>query len=133
MNNCTICGAQLKWGDPSFERNNNKYYVCATIDGHEVCFSQPYTQYGLTNHIAGTSFTSEQQASLKQAMYQAFINAGINIDTSRCHEYSGAVDCDSEESIFCSINIRGNIECGHYEQYYYCNLDASGQVQCWQS
>ena len=31
-------------------QDSSKYYACATISGHEVCLSQPYTQYGLSGH-----------------------------------------------------------------------------------
>ena len=101
-------------------QDSSKYYACATITGHEICLSQPYTQYGLSGHTLDTGFTSAQQTSVKQAIYQAFIDAGISVDIDN--------NCGANGSY---ANCRvGGLLCGvYYDGFVYC-YDGSGDVTC---
>ena len=101
-------------------QDSSKYYACATISGHEVCLSQPYTQYGLSGHTLETNFTSAEQTSAKQAIYQAFIDAGINVDIDN--------DCGADDyNAYCYV---GYLLCGVGSYgYVYCIDDSEG-VNC---
>ncbi len=114
------------------KQDSSKYNVCASDQGHEVCFSQPYSQYGLTGHTPPTdmsnTFTSAQQASLKQAIYQAFVDAGMNIDiNNNCGSYDYAAGC-SVGSLSCDIRLSGAISC--YQNSLSCSLGYDGNVTC---
>ena len=101
-------------------QDNSEYYACATITGHEICLSGPYTQYGLSDHTLNSSFTSAQQTSAKQAIYQAFIDAGISVNINN--------DCGANDYV--ANCIVGDIRCGvYFDGYVYCR-DDSGSVNC---
>ena len=116
-------------------QDNSKYYACATIQGHEVCLSQPYTQYGLEGHTycnnASTcGFTNAQQTSAKQAIYQAFIDAGITLDINN--------DCDAEVNgvncyvggLYCEVNIGGDVFCADGSTSVDCFVWPDGRANC---
>ncbi len=77
-------------------QNDSEYFACMKDEdsGNELCLSQPYTQYGLTGHTLNSNFTSAQQTSAKQALYQTLINAGFNISLSDCTTSSGTIKCN---------------------------------------
>ena len=111
-------------------QDNSKYYACATISGHEVCLSQPYTQYGLSGHTLETDFTSAQQASAKQAIYQAFIDAGISVDIDN--------NCGAGDSYAyclvgyfgCEVSYYGYVDCNDLFEYVRCGVDSAGHAYC---
>ncbi len=113
-------------------QDDSKYYLCGN-DGnnHEVCLSQPYTQYGLEGHTLNSDFTSEQLTSAEQAMYQAFIDAGISdVD---CNSYPFGVGCTS--TLFnCSLYTDGMLRCSNFGDSSInsptCNIYVNGQVAC---
>ena len=85
--------------------------ACATMQGKELCLSQPYTQYGLSGHTTGNNFTSSQQTSAKQAIYQEFLNAGIAVDMDADCSVSGySVFCNIG-GIGCMVNYTGVVHC----------------------
>jgi hypothetical protein len=110
-------------------QDSSKYYVCVTITGHEICLSQPYTQYGLTGHTLNSDLTSEQRASATQAIYQAFINAGI-IDND-CDAYEFSAYCYVGD-LECGVSIDGYVYCSYNDDSAYvdCAVDASGHASC---
>ncbi len=111
-------------------QDTSQYYVCATISGHEVCLSQPYTQYGLTGHTVDSDFTSAQQESAKQALYQVFIDAGINIDISGCHSYTWMqADC-SVDDIYCAVQSSGYVKCYDINGNKECQINSLGRANC---
>ena len=111
-------------------QDNSKYYVCATISGHEVCLSQPYTQYGLFGHTLKTSLTSAQQTSAKQAIYQAFIDAGISVDIDNdCSEYDQDAYCGVGD-LFCDVDFSGYVNCGDGYESVHCGVDPAGRPYC---
>ncbi len=112
-------------------QDSNKYYACATIQGHEICLSQPYTQYGLEGHTAcdGCSFTIEQKASAKQALYQAFIDAGITLDISNCNAGFDNIYCYGG-GLYCGVEIAGSVFCGGGSPDEGCNVNDHGHAWC---
>ena len=111
-------------------QDSSKYYACAVIQGHEICLSQPYTQYGLSGHTLDSNLTSEQQASAKQAIYQAFIDAGITVDiNNNCGANAGGAYCEVGD-LSCSVNFNGYVSCGDNSADHICNVDASGRANC---
>ena len=111
-------------------QDNSKYYACATITGHEICLSQPYTQYGLSGHTLETNFTSAQQTSVKQAIYQALIDAGISVDIDN--------DCEANDSgasclvgtLYCGVHFDGFVDCDDGSEYVDCGVDPAGRAYC---
>ncbi len=110
-------------------QDSSKYYACATIQGHEICLSQPYTQYGLSGHTLNSTLTSEQQASVKQALYQAFIDAGITINISTVAASADGAGC-TVGGLNCGVNILGYVNCSDDSMYEGCGVDASGHAYC---
>ncbi len=115
-------------------QDSSKYYVCATIQEHEICLSQPYTQYGLSGHTYCNDdscyFSSAQQTSAKQASYQAFIDAGINVDiNNNCGTNVYYADCYVGD-LYCGVNIRGYVYCDDYSEYVRCEVDPLGRASC---
>ena len=110
-------------------QDSSKYYACATISGHEVCLSQPYTQYGLSGHTLDSALTSEQQASAKQALYQAFIDAGITLDISSCSSGSGDAGCGVGD-IYCGVIPDGFVICDDDSVGEGCDVDSLGRAFC---
>ena len=110
-------------------QDSSKYYACATISGHEICLSQPYTQYGLSGYTLET-FTSAQQTSAKQAIYQAFIDAGISVDIDNdC----GAGDYDAYcevGDLYCEVDDNGYVSCYDYSEYVNCEVNPAGRADC---
>ena len=112
-------------------QDSSKYYTCATIQGHEVCLSQPYTQYGLEGHMIGDIFDSTQQTGAMNALLQAFNDAGINIDISNCRYYAkrNSVECIAG-TILCNINDYGIIQCFDSNETMHCLVFNSGNASC---
>ncbi len=111
-------------------QDSSKYYACATIQGHEICLSQPYTQYGLIDHAINSSFTSEQKASAKQAIYQAFIDAGITIDIDNdCGANGSFANCHVGK-LYCIVMNVGYVFCNDSAASETCGVDASGHARC---
>ena len=117
-------------------QDSSKYYACGNDgNGHEVCLSQPYTQYGLEGHIYCNSastcgFTNAQQTSAKQAIYQAFIDAGINVDINNdCGAGSFGASCNVG-SLSCGVYFDGYVYCLNYSTSEECEVDASGHAYC---
>jgi hypothetical protein len=101
-------------------QDSSKYYACATIQGHEICLSQPYTQYGLSGHTPNSNFTSVQQESAKQAIYQVFVDEGIEIDIDNdCSSYLSYANC-RVGTISCGVFDGGDLQC----------FDTSDSVGC---
>ncbi len=115
-------------------QNDNKYFICMNYYGHEVCFSQPYTQYGLSGHTTCNDgsclLTSAQQASAKQAVYQTFIDAGIPIDIDEdCSARADSVYCMIDNNHNCRIfATNGTISC--YGPSSFCEILSNGQSDC---
>ncbi len=115
-------------------QDSSKYYACATIQGHEICLSQPYTQYGLSGHTTCNDgsclLTSAQQASAKQAVYQTFIDAGIPIDIDEdCSARADSVYCMIDNNHNCRIfATNGTISC--YGPSSFCEILSNGQSDC---
>ena len=116
-------------------QDSSKYYVCINdSNGHEVCLSQPYTQYGLSGHTYCNDdsclLTSEQQTSAKQAIYQAFIDAGITLDINNdCYAFSDDVGC-GVGGLYFGVNIYGTVYCSDYSENVGCAVDTSGHANC---
>ena len=111
-------------------QDSSQFYTCASDDGVEVCLSQPYTQYGLSGHYRDTSLTTEQQNSAKQAIYQTFVNAGLNIDINEdCSNHDDGVACFSGY-IGCGVYIDGNIVCSDDNERLACDIDHNGLSYC---
>ena len=109
-------------------QDNSKYYACTTISGHEVCLSQPYTQYGLSGHTLESDFTAAQQASVKQAIYQTFIDAGISVDINNdCYEDSPESYC-VVDGLSCGVDYTGNVYCNNNSGG--CMVDQTGRARC---
>ncbi len=102
-------------------QDDSKYYVCLNDgDDHEVCLSQPYTQYGLSGHTPNSNFTSVQQESAKQAIYQVFVDEGIEIDIDNdCSSYLSYANC-RVGTISCGVFDGGDLQC----------FDTSDSVGC---
>ena len=112
------------------KRGDDKHYTCATINGHEICLSQPYTQYGLLNHIPENNLSLSEQESAKQAMYDAYRAAGINVDfTNDCngHQYGAGCQVDS---LSCQLNLYGNLICSDYDEGVACEVKYNGNTYC---
>ena len=110
-------------------QDSSKYYACATIQGHEVCLSQPYTQYGLSDHTLDSNFTSDQQTNVKNAILQVFNDAGINIDISSC--YAGAYNaCCYVGDMNCYVYRNGIVNCSDNDAHEGCDVGASGGASC---
>ena len=111
-------------------QDNSKYYACATISNHEICLSQPYTQYGLSGHTLNDSLTAAEQASAKQAIYQAFIDAGISVDIdNNCGANGGIAYCYVGD-FDCGVYGDGYVDCGDNSESVYCEVDSSGHAGC---
>jgi hypothetical protein len=118
--------------DVYIAQDSSKYYACATISNHEICLSQPYTQYGLSGHTINSSFTSAQQTSLKGAIYQAFIDAGISVDIDNdCSTTAYYAGCRVGD-LACSVLYDGDglVYCGDYSEYVDCDVDSTGRAFC---
>ena len=111
-------------------QDSSKYYACAMISGHEVCLSQPYTQYGLSGHTLESDFTSAQQTSVKQAIYQAFIDAGISVDIDNdCGAYDYGASCNVG-NLNCRVGADGYVYCYDYSENVICGVDPAGRAKC---
>ncbi len=116
-------------------QNSRKYFTCATIQGHEACLSQPYTQYGLEGHTLNTNFTSAQQASAKQALYQVFTEAGISLNLNdNCTQNGTNVFCEINIEnvgyIRLQINYDGDLESVDYTLHEYCFTGINNEAAC---
>ena len=113
----------LKSGD-------DKHYTCATISNHEICLSQPYTQYGLLNHIPDNNLSLSEQESAKQAMYDAYRAAGINVDLNDdCNGYQYGAGCEVD-SLSCQLNLHGNLICSDFNEGVTCDVEYNGNTYC---
>ena len=127
-------------------QDNSKYYACINVTASylnsiymsytfqgtstEVCLSGPYTQYGLSGHTLETNFTSAEQASAKQAIYQAFIDAGISVDIyNNCGAYYYNANCYVGD-FYCEVNYHGYVSCSDYSESVGCGVDSSGRAIC---
>ena len=122
--------------DAYIYQDSSKYNACVNDgNGHEVCLSQPYTQYGLEGHTACDDpnvcrFTNAQQESAKQAIYQAFIDEGISIDIDEdCHVGYSSVYCQDID-IYCEIDYTGKIQSGNNSDGSCCNLYRDSTIGC---
>ncbi len=113
-------------------QDSSKYYACGNDgNGHEVCLSQPYTQYGLDGHTPNVDFTNAQQASAKQAIYQAFIDVGITIDiNNNCVAREYGVSCIVGSYFGCQVDSYGNVECYDRTENVSCAVDLLGRAFC---
>ncbi len=109
--------------------DKEKYYVCATSSGHEVCLSQPYTQYGLTGHSFNTTLTSTDQTNAMNALLRVFQNAGFNITSSDCDSTDEYAIC-SYNNIFCEVNKYGSVDCTDRTAEEYCNIGYNNELYC---
>ncbi len=109
-------------------QDSSKYYTCVTIQGHEICLSQPYTQYGLSGHILESTLTSEQQASAAQAIYQAFIDAGITLDIN-CVAGDYSAECYVGD-LLCQVSFNGYVRCSDNSTGEVCDFDPLGHAYC---
>ena len=111
-------------------QDNSKYYACATIQGHEICLSQPYTQYGLSGHTINTTVTSTEQTNAKGAIHQIFIDAEISIDIND--------NCDADDydagclvgGFYCGVFSDGHVHCDDDSESVYCGVDSAGHANC---
>lgn len=104
--------------------NSTKHYLCGNDAGPEICFSQPYTKYGLTGHTAGSNFTSAQQASAKAALENMLARHGINVN---CTSDSYGIKCNIGRYPF-YIYDSGDIDI--YNNYFSCTINNSGVANC---
>ena len=112
-------------------QDSSKYYACLTYHGHEICLSQPYTQYGLSGHTLDTDFTSAQQTSAKQAIYQAFIDAGISVDIDNdCGGYGGYDARCYVGGLGCEVDYNGYVYCVDGSGGVDCGVDPAGRAYC---
>ena len=113
-------------------QDSSKYYACGNDGyGHEVCLSQPYTQYGLSGHTEGSELTREQETSAKQALYQAFIAAGLPVDF---YNDCAAGDYDAYCSVAdfkCGVNISGHVNCSNHSENIGCTVEQDGGAYCY--
>ena len=110
-------------------QDDSKYYAWGTIQGHEVCLSQPYTQYGLEGHTLNSDLTTTQQTSAKNAILQVFNDAGINIDISSCDASTLDANCYVGD-MRCGVYRNGDVYCDDIDAYEGCNVNASGEASC---
>ena len=127
-------------------QDSSKYYACLNVTASylnsenitytfqgtstEVCLSQPYTQYGLSGHTLNTNFTSAQQTSAKQAIYQAFIDAGISVDIdNNCGAYYENANCNVGD-FYCDVSLDGYVHCYDASEGVNCGVDSSGHASC---
>ena len=111
-------------------QDNSKYYACATISNHEICLSQPYTQYGLSGHTLNSTLTAAEKASAKQAIYQAFIDAGISVDIdNNCGASDYSAYCYVGD-FGCGVGDDGYVSCGDDSEGVSCEVDPSGHASC---
>ncbi len=113
-------------------QDSSKYYACAIIQGHEICLSQPYTQYGLEGHTRG-HFTDAQQVSARQAIYQVFIDAGITVDINNdCYAGPTSTAC-CVGYLYCEANIFGFVDCIYDDnnESESCGVDRLGHAYCY--
>ena len=111
-------------------QDSSKYYACGTTQGHEICLSQPYTQYGLEGHTLNSDLTLGQQASAKQAIYQAFIYAGITVDIDNdCYAGVHIARCNVG-NLGCVVDHDGSVSCIDNSVSDNCEVDASGHAVC---
>ena len=128
-------------------QDSSKYYACLNVTASylnsenitytfqgmstEVCLSQPYTQYGLSGHTLNTNFTSAQQTSATQAIYQEFIDAGISIDIeNNCGFYGHSGTCCSVGDLICGVSYDGRVSCEEFSDDTYCDVDSDGRALC---
>ncbi len=116
-------------------QDSSKYYVCAKdSSGKSLCLSQPYTQYGLSDHTIGNIFTSDQSEFAKMVLFRVFSDAGFSIDYSNdCSSYEQFVACDNDD-VQCEISILGYISCqGGWSSsttYGQCWINSDGSAHC---
>ncbi len=109
-------------------QDSSKYYVCATIQGHEVCLSQPYTQY--TTSLFGGTINADQQIAGKQSIYQVFTDAGVIIDMDdNCTASDFVIRC-SVGDFGCDINYIGNVVCWDDDIEDTCYVNSGGKAYC---
>ncbi len=119
--------------DTYIGQGGNKYYTCISYDNTELCLSQPYTQYGLSGHTAGSNFTSNQQTSGLNALKALFANQGISVT---CNANNLQISCYGgygDVGYSCGIQYDGTIGCSNYDWKnltfeYYTYVDASGNA-----
>ena len=127
-------------------QDNSKYYACLNVTASylnsenitytfqgtstEVCLSQPYTQYGLSGHTLNDPLTSAEKASAIQAIYQAFIDAGISVDIdNNCDAYDYYATC-SVGNRNCEVGYNGYVNCYVYSEGVHCEVDPAGRAFC---
>ena len=123
----TLTGHDVYMGQDS-----SKYYACINDGtGHEVCLSQPYTQYGLEGHTLNTNFTNNQIESAMQALTQVFIDAGLDPNQDF---YCGGIDTEIGCSIYsnnnrlsCSVRYNGVVNCVDNTENVYCIIVSNNE------
>ena len=111
-------------------QDSNKYYACATISGNEICLSQPYTQYGLSGHTMGSNFTNSEKLSAVQAIYQAFVDAGIDVTlSSNCNANNDNAYCYFN-GFYCEVLNSGYVRCNDDTEGMSCDVDPNGHSNC---
>ena len=111
-------------------QDSSKYYACGNDgNGHEVCLSQPYTQYGIGEHTYLDYFTDEQEESGKLAIYQAFIDAGINANFNECVSGGDYIGCYIN-GVNCGIDTDGTVTCNRLPEYDTCMIYRFGRAIC---
>ena len=114
-------------------QDSTQYYTCTIITGHEVCLSQPYTQYGLNGHSTGTNFTTAQQTSIKNALLQVFNAAGIASSDLTCGTTQSSTNTycyNSASKLSCGVTPNGGVYCHDGNLSKSCSITSSGTVTC---
>ena len=107
-------------------QDTNKYYSCLTTQGHEICLSQPYTKYGLEDHVLNDDFSSEEQNSLQDALENIFNSAGVTVS---CLNSDDNVYCwNSDDGYLCGVKSNGLVYCNADHDYAYAYSD--GTAKC---
>ena len=115
-------------------QDNDKYYACMTVSGHEVCLSQPYTQYGLEGHIVGEDFSSGQQASAITALNKVFVDSGISSESLyNCRSYKSDIGCGIGGGQTCKILKNGSVMCGDYGEVNISKVGFNNKALCYKS
>ena len=109
-------------------QDDTKYYVCATIQGKEVCLSQPYTQYGLEGHTLGSYFNEKEVGdAAKAAIGEVFSDAGIT--GYSCTSYAVYAYCYVGD-FYCGVTSNGYVDCSDGGAHEGCRVRADGSAYC---
>ena len=104
-------------------------FACANLNGRELCLNQPYTQYGLSGHTLNSNLTTAQQTSSKNALYQFFVDEGINITISNCSSDSTGAICYVGD-VGCGVYKNGHVYCIDDDELVSCDVMDDGYGMC---